>query len=196
MADVHGTKANPWALKTPPGTSEYTMYRDEQADPPVLVCQVGSTTLKYQLRAIDDLHAWLLQQHSINVAENDHHLAAFRSIAQEYPLASLRWSLIHLQSIDAARLKALIDLGISETHVIEFAPRLMPRQIDSAGSAMLQSKLKQLGLTQLARVVPTLVEEARQQQLSYEAFLRQALEAEIHGRQQRALERRLMRTRP
>ena len=32
------------------------------ADPPALVCQVGSTTLKYQLRAIDDLHAWLVEQ--------------------------------------------------------------------------------------------------------------------------------------
>ena len=49
-----------------------------------------------------------------------------------------------LLGLEAA--KALIDLGISETHVIEFAPRLMPRQIDSAGSTMLQSKLKQLGL--------------------------------------------------
>jgi nitrite reductase (NADH) large subunit len=49
-----------------------------------------------------------------------------------------------LLGLEAA--KALIDLGISETHVIEFAPRLMPRQIDSAGSAMLQSKLKALGL--------------------------------------------------
>jgi len=49
-----------------------------------------------------------------------------------------------LLGLEAA--KALMDLGITETHVIEFAPRLMPRQIDSAGSGMLQSKLKQLGL--------------------------------------------------
>jgi hypothetical protein len=35
------------------------MYRDEAADPPALVCQVGSTQLKYHLRAIDDLHAML-----------------------------------------------------------------------------------------------------------------------------------------
>jgi hypothetical protein len=35
---------------------------DAGADPPALVCQVGSTTLKYQLRAIDDLHAWLTGQ--------------------------------------------------------------------------------------------------------------------------------------
>ena len=57
-----GTKADPWVLKTPPGTSSYTMYKDEEATPPVLVCQVGSTTLKYDLRALDDVHAWLLDQ--------------------------------------------------------------------------------------------------------------------------------------
>jgi hypothetical protein len=54
-----GTKEQPWALKTPSGTSEYTMYRDETLDPPALVCRVGSTELRYQLRAIEDLHAML-----------------------------------------------------------------------------------------------------------------------------------------
>jgi hypothetical protein len=59
---AEGTKENPWQLTTPPGSSEYTMYRDELANPPALVCQVGSTTLKYHLSAIDDLHAWLVAQ--------------------------------------------------------------------------------------------------------------------------------------
>jgi hypothetical protein len=54
-----GTKDDPWQLNTPPGTSQYTMYRDEAADPPQLVCQVGTTRLTYDLRAIDDLHAML-----------------------------------------------------------------------------------------------------------------------------------------
>lgn len=49
-----------------------------------------------------------------------------------------------LLGLEAA--KALIDLGIKETHIIEFAPRLMPRQIDTAGSDMLKSKLTALGL--------------------------------------------------
>ncbi|MEP6478508.1 MAG: DUF6855 family protein [Rhodoglobus sp.] len=62
MAQGSGTKDNPWVLKTPPGSSEYTMYRDEAGDPPAIVCQVGSTTLKYDLRAIDDLHTWLKAQ--------------------------------------------------------------------------------------------------------------------------------------
>jgi hypothetical protein len=58
-AKGQGTKADPWVLKTPPGTSEYTIYRDETLNPPALVCQVGSTQLLYDLRAIDDLHAML-----------------------------------------------------------------------------------------------------------------------------------------
>jgi hypothetical protein len=58
---TEGTKADPWALRTAPGSSTYTMYRDEEADPPALVCQVGSTTLRYRLAAVDDLHAWLTQ---------------------------------------------------------------------------------------------------------------------------------------
>ena len=53
-----GTKDDPWQLKTPPGTSSYTMYTDGD----VLVCQVGSTTLKYQQRAVEDLREWLAKQ--------------------------------------------------------------------------------------------------------------------------------------
>lgn len=54
-----GTKQDPWVLKTPPGTSEYQMWRDEGAEPPTLVCQVGKTQLSYQLQCIEDLHAML-----------------------------------------------------------------------------------------------------------------------------------------
>lgn len=57
-----GTKDDPWQLTTPSGSSEYTMYRDEAADPPAIVCQVGSTQLRYHLRAIDDLAAMLKQR--------------------------------------------------------------------------------------------------------------------------------------
>ena len=38
------------------------MYRDDAADPPQIVCQVGSTKLTYDARAIEDLHAWLKEQ--------------------------------------------------------------------------------------------------------------------------------------
>ncbi len=57
-----GTREDPWELTTANGGSAYQMWRDEAADPPALVCQVGSTRLTYQLRAIDDLHAWLKAQ--------------------------------------------------------------------------------------------------------------------------------------
>ena len=49
-----------------------------------------------------------------------------------------------LLGLEAA--KALLDLGLDEAHVVEFAPRLMPRQIDDAGSGVLQRQLESLGL--------------------------------------------------
>ena len=49
-----------------------------------------------------------------------------------------------LLGLEAA--KALVDLGL-ETHVVEFASRLMPRQIDAEGSAILVYRLSQLGIT-------------------------------------------------
>ena len=57
-----GTREDPWKLTTPPGSSAYEMYRNQDADPNELVCQVGSTKLLYLWRAVDDLHAWLIAQ--------------------------------------------------------------------------------------------------------------------------------------
>ncbi|MGN6101534.1 MAG: DUF6855 family protein [Devosia sp.] len=54
-----GTKADPWQLKTPPGTSEITLWREPDATPPALVCVAGGTELRYHLSAIEDLHAML-----------------------------------------------------------------------------------------------------------------------------------------
>ncbi len=59
MSTGKGTKTEPWLLKTAPGTSEYIMYKDEAADPPILVCTVGKTVLHYQLRCVNDLHDML-----------------------------------------------------------------------------------------------------------------------------------------
>jgi hypothetical protein len=54
-----GSADDPWQLTTPPGTSAYQMWKDEAADPPAIVCQVGKTQLRYRLRAVEDLHAML-----------------------------------------------------------------------------------------------------------------------------------------
>ena len=56
-----GTKDDPWQLTTPPGTSAYSIHRDDTADPAILVCVVGKTTLNYQARCLDDLHAMLTE---------------------------------------------------------------------------------------------------------------------------------------
>ena len=48
-----------------------------------------------------------------------------------------------LLGLEAA--KALLDLGL-EAHVIEFADRLMPRQLDLAASALMRSAIEELGV--------------------------------------------------
>src|SRR6267142_792690 len=48
-----------------------------------------------------------------------------------------------LLGLEAA--KALKDLGL-ETHVVEFAPRLMAVQIDDAGGSMLRGRIRDLGV--------------------------------------------------
>lgn len=57
--ELNRKKNNPWLLKTPPGTSEYTMHVEEVDGTRVLVCTVGNTVLQYDARCIDDLHAML-----------------------------------------------------------------------------------------------------------------------------------------
>ena len=54
-----GTPQDPWRLKTPPLTSDFTMHRDTRDGREVLVCTVGKTVLLYDARCIDDLHAML-----------------------------------------------------------------------------------------------------------------------------------------
>jgi hypothetical protein len=59
MTKLDRTKTNSWTLKTPPGTSDYTMHVDEKDGVKVLVCTVGKTVLLYDARCIDDLQAML-----------------------------------------------------------------------------------------------------------------------------------------
>ena len=56
---MSGGKDDPWDLATPAGGSAFQAWRDEGADPPALVVQVGKTQLRYHLACIDDLHAML-----------------------------------------------------------------------------------------------------------------------------------------
>ncbi len=54
-----GTPEDPWRLKTPPLTSDFTMHRAVKDGTDVLVCTVGKTVLFYDARCLDDLHAML-----------------------------------------------------------------------------------------------------------------------------------------
>ena len=56
MAREKGTKDDPWQLETPPGSSDYTMYKDVKDGNEILVCTVGKTILHYDYRCLNDLH--------------------------------------------------------------------------------------------------------------------------------------------
>lgn len=57
MTPRDAVDTSPIELSTAPGSSTYTVHRDDD----ILVCQVGSTKLTYQFRAIEDLAAWLAE---------------------------------------------------------------------------------------------------------------------------------------
>jgi hypothetical protein len=59
MTLLNRNKDDPWQLKTPPGTSDYTMHVDTKDGKQVLVCTVGKTVLHYDARCVEDLHAML-----------------------------------------------------------------------------------------------------------------------------------------
>lgn len=59
MTKLDRSKESPWVLKTPPGTSEFTMHVDEKGGMRILVCTVGKTVLHYDARCVDDLHSML-----------------------------------------------------------------------------------------------------------------------------------------
>lgn len=59
MTDLKRTKDNPWALKTAPGTAEFTMQTDTKDGTAILVCTVGKTVLHYDASCVDALHTML-----------------------------------------------------------------------------------------------------------------------------------------
>jgi len=61
MAKLDRTKDEPWVLKTPSGTSEYTIHVEDKDGLRVLVCTVGKTVLYYDARCVDDLYAMLME---------------------------------------------------------------------------------------------------------------------------------------
>jgi hypothetical protein len=62
MTAPAGTAETPWLLKTPPLSSEYEAWRDTVGGREVLVVRVGSTTLHYDGRCLDDLRAMLVER--------------------------------------------------------------------------------------------------------------------------------------
>lgn len=56
-----GKEDDPWILKTPPQSSEFLAWIDENHIPPSIFIQVGKTKLSYHYRCIEDAHAMLME---------------------------------------------------------------------------------------------------------------------------------------
>lgn len=59
MTPEPGSKENPWKLKTPPLSSDFTMHKEVKDGNEILVCTVGKTVLHYNYRCLADLHSML-----------------------------------------------------------------------------------------------------------------------------------------
>ncbi len=62
MSAFARTKDDPLRLKTPPGTSDFTVHTDSKDGTDILVCIVGKTVLHYDASCIQDLYA-MLKEH-------------------------------------------------------------------------------------------------------------------------------------
>ena len=59
MTKLSRDKSDPWQLKAPPGSANYTMHVEMRDGVRVLVCSAGKTGSLLRARCIDDLHAVL-----------------------------------------------------------------------------------------------------------------------------------------
>jgi nitrite reductase (NADH) large subunit len=82
-----------------------------------------------------------VQKQGVFVYRTIEDLVAIREYAKTAKVAAVLGG--GLLGLEAA--KAVHDLGLS-THVIEFAPRLMPRQLDAAGARLLTKSVEGLGV--------------------------------------------------
>lgn len=55
-----GVENDPWLLKTPPLSSEYSAWKRGEGENAELMIAVGSTKLSYQWRGLEDAHKMLL----------------------------------------------------------------------------------------------------------------------------------------
>ena len=99
----------------------------------VLVLATGSSAFVPSLEGVE--------RHGVFVYRTIEDLVAITQYAKKVKRGAVMGG--GLLGLEAA--KALLDLGL-ETHVVEFASRLMPRQIDDAGSEVLAHKLSQLNI--------------------------------------------------
>ncbi len=101
----------------------------------ILVLATGSSAFVPRIEGIEKQGVFLYR-----TIEDLHLIAAYAKKARKGVVIGGG-----LLGLEAA--KALLDLGIQDSHVIEYADRLMPRQLDESGAEILTNTLTSLGLS-------------------------------------------------
>jgi len=121
-----------------PETKRVFTHKQDYFEYDYLILATGSSCFVPTIKGVDKLGVFIYR----TIEDLD----AIQEYAQKLKhngniqSANLGGGLLGLEAANASK-----ELGL-ETHVIEFAPRLMPRQLDKAASDMLQSKIESLDI--------------------------------------------------
>lgn len=113
-------------------------HKNESFDYDYLILATGSSPFIPSLKGVDKPGVFIYR--TIEDLEAIQNYASKLKGNGRFNAAILGGGLLGLEAANATK-----ELGMN-THVIEFAPRLMPRQLDQSGSDLLQSKIESLGL--------------------------------------------------
>ena len=121
-----------------PEQKEVITYKDEVYNYDRLVLATGSYPFVPPINGTDKPGVFVYR--TIEDLDAMRHYASRLKKEGKTRAAVLGGGLLGLEAANAAR-----ELGM-QTDVVEFAPRLMPRQLDESASKMLESKIKSLGI--------------------------------------------------
>ncbi|WP_332912284.1 NAD(P)/FAD-dependent oxidoreductase [Algoriphagus boritolerans] len=113
-------------------------HKGESFDYDYLVLATGSSPFIPPIKGVEKAGIFIYR--TIEDLESIQNYADKLKAKGRFQAAVLGGGLLGLEAANASK-----ELGMT-THVIEFAPRLMPRQLDQNGSDLLQSKIENMGI--------------------------------------------------
>ena len=120
-------------------SKKITTLSDKQYNYDYLVLATGSSPFVPPIKGVEKEGVFVYR----TIEDLEDMLSYAKKIKQKNPNARAAVLGGGLLGLEAG--KAVMDMGL-EPHVVEFAPKLMPRQLDSRSSQVLQLKLESIGI--------------------------------------------------